>query len=72
MVGWHNCGYLEQWTGGRLDDTGKQQTGLFDPFGNPRSDALDAIKLANLNAISWHEQAGETHFSYSKRKDRWD
>jgi hypothetical protein len=25
MLGWHNCGYLEQWTGGRLDNTGKQQ-----------------------------------------------
>lgn len=72
MLGWHNCGYLEQWTGGRLDDTGKQQTGLFDPFGKPRSDALDPIKEANLNALKWHEQAGTAEFVYSNRKDRWD
>ena len=72
MVGWHNCGYLEQWTGGRLDDTGKQQTGLFDPFGKPRSDALDPIKNANLKAAEWHEDAGASAFEYSKRKDRWD
>ena len=72
MVGWHNCGYLEQWTGGRLDDTGKQQTGLFDPFGKPRSDALDPIKEANLKAIEWHKNADETKIEYSKRKDRWD
>jgi len=72
MLGWHNCGYLEQWTGGRLDDTGKQQTGLFDPFGKPRSDALDPIKEANQSALEWHEQAGTTEFVYSNRKDRWD
>lgn len=72
MVGWHNCGYLEQWTGGRVDGTGKEQTGLFDPFGNPRSDALDPIKKANLKAADWHEHAGAAEFEYSKRKDRWD
>ena len=72
MVGWHNCGYLEQWTGGRLDDTGKQQTGLFDPFGKPRSDALDSIKKANKEAVLWHESAGDAEFEYSRRKQRWD
>jgi len=72
MLGWHNCGYLEQWTGGRLDDTGKQQTGLFDPYGNPRTDALDQIKQANINAPKWHENAGTDDIVYSKRKDRWD
>jgi hypothetical protein len=71
MVGWHNCGYLEQWTGGRLDDTGKQQTGLFDPFGKPRSEALDPIKQANLKAIEWHENATKAEYEYSNRKMRW-
>jgi hypothetical protein len=71
MLGWHNCGYLEQWKGGRLDDTGKQQTGLFDPFGNPRTDALELIEKANIEAIPWHENAGKAEFEYSKRKPKW-
>ena len=34
----YNCGYLEQWTGSKLDDTGKQQSGnIFDPFKNGSS-----------------------------------
>ena len=72
MLGWHNCGYLEQWTGGKLDDTGKQQTGLFDPFGNPRMDALGPVKEANLQAIGWHKKAGQVEFEYSEREQRWD
>lgn len=71
MVGWHHCGYLEQWKGGNLDDTGKQQSGLFDPFGNPRTDALDPIKKANQEAKSWHKHAGKAEFEYSIRKPRW-
>jgi hypothetical protein len=71
MLGWHNCGYLEQWKGGKLDDTGKQQMGLFDPFGNPRTDALDLIKKANYEANHWHENAGKADFEYSTRKMRW-
>ncbi|MEM9282754.1 MAG: hypothetical protein AAGA96_13080 [Verrucomicrobiota bacterium] len=70
MVGWHNCGYLEQWAGGRLDNTGKQQTGFFDPFGVPRSDALDLVQEANRKAMAWHEQAGEVDFEFSKRNRR--
>jgi len=29
MLGWHNCGYLEQWKGSKPDATGKEQTGFF-------------------------------------------
>jgi hypothetical protein len=72
MLGWHNCGYLEQWTGGKLDDTGKQQTGLFDPFGKPRSEALNPIKKANQKAVKWHISAGNETFEYSKRKEQWN
>ncbi|MEM9721583.1 MAG: hypothetical protein AAGA10_20120 [Bacteroidota bacterium] len=72
MLGWHNCGYLEQWKGGRLDDTGKQQGGFFDPYGKPRIDALDQIKKANTEALLWHESAGNAEFAYSRRKQRWE
>ena len=71
MLGWHNCGYLEQWTGGKLDNTGKQQSGFFDPFGKPRLEALHHIKKANQNAVRWHNAAGDDAFEYSKRKNKW-
>ena len=71
MLGWHNCGYLEQWKGGALDDTGKQQMGLFDPFGNPRTDALELIEKANNEAVHWHENASKVEFEYSDRKPKW-
>ena len=71
MLGWHNCGYLEQWKGGHLDDTGKQQNGLFDPFGNPRTDALELIEKANRKAVSWHENASKAEFEFSKRNPHW-
>ena len=72
MVGWHNCGYLEQWKGGTLDDTGKQQMGMFDPFGNPRTDALELVEKANKTAVQWHEKATKVGFEYSARKPKWD
>ena len=71
MLGWHNCGYLEQWTGGKLDNTGKQQSGFFDPFGKPRLEALNHIKSANQKAVKWHKSAGDVEFEYSKRKNNW-
>ncbi len=71
MLGWHNCGYLEQWTGGKLDNTGKQQSGFFDPFVKPRLEALNHIKSANQKAVKWHKSAGDVEFEYSNRKNKW-
>ena len=68
MVGWHNCGYLEQWQGSKTDATGKEQTGFFDPYGNPRTEALNHVKKANENAVTWHKHAGRRVFEYSQRK----
>jgi hypothetical protein len=55
MLGWQNCGYLEQWTGGQNDNTGKEQNGFFDPFGKPLMEALSHVKKANESAVQWHE-----------------
>jgi hypothetical protein len=59
---------LEKWKGGQMDDTGKQQDGLFDPYGNPRTEALDLMEQANRKTVSWHENASEVEFEYSERK----
>ncbi|MDE0865274.1 MAG: hypothetical protein OSA98_15900 [Rubripirellula sp.] len=67
MVGWQTCGYMETWEG-TADSTGKQQTGFFDPFGEPIKEALLQAKAANEHAVRWHEQAGASDKVYSKRR----
>ena len=59
MLGWQNCGYLEQWAGGENDNTGAEQCGLFDPFGKPLVEALSQVKKANESAVEWHESIME-------------
>jgi len=52
MLGWWHCGYIEQWApaGTKLG----QQCGFFSPFGDPRTDLLPKVKLANDSAVKWH------------------
>ncbi len=67
MLGWQTCGYLETWNG-TADDTGKQQTGYFDPFGEPVKEALLHAKAASQQAVRWHERAGSLDDVYSNRR----
>ena len=57
---------------GKLDNTGKQQSGFFDPFGKPRLEALNPIKKANQKAVKWHNASGNDVFEYSKRMNKWN
>lgn len=66
MLGWQTCGYLETWEGAE-DATGKQQTGYFDPFGEPIEEALSLAREANAKALEWHEKAGTLKNVYSRR-----
>ena len=61
MIGWQNCGYIEQAQGG-TDATGLAQAGLFDPFGNPIEEAMVLVEKANRSAVSWHENAKPSSF----------
>ncbi|MEM7600269.1 MAG: hypothetical protein AAF357_02510 [Verrucomicrobiota bacterium] len=67
MVGWQTCGYLETWEG-TTDATGKQQTGYFDPFGEPIEEALSLAREANARALEWHEKAGTLEKVYATRQ----
>ncbi len=69
MLGWQTCGYLETWEG-TADATGKQQTGYFDPFGEPIEDALSHARAANQQAVEWHERAGTLKDVYSSKLRR--
>ncbi|MEM0970282.1 MAG: hypothetical protein AAGJ31_13070, partial [Verrucomicrobiota bacterium] len=67
MLGWQTCGYLETWEG-TTDATGKQQTGYFDPFGEPIEEALSLARDANAKALEWHEKAGTLEQVYATRQ----
>ena len=66
MLGWHNCGYLEQWTGGKLDNTGKQQSGFLILLEIQGCSDFNPIKKANRKAIKWYNDAGDEVPEYSK------
>ncbi|MEM9283318.1 MAG: hypothetical protein AAGA96_15965 [Verrucomicrobiota bacterium] len=67
MLGWQTCGYLETWEG-TTDATGKQQTGYFDPFGEPIQEALSLAREANAKALDWHMKAGTLGKVYATRQ----
>lgn len=58
MLGWHHCGLMEQWDGGKQHTWEINENGLFDPFGNPYVEITDPVRAANGMAETWHSQAG--------------
>lgn len=56
MLGWWNCGYIEQWAPAGTRRLG-QQSGFFSPFGEPNAELLSLVKEANENAANWHGDA---------------
>jgi len=57
MVGWHHCGYMEQWDGS-TNIGGAFEGGFMDPFENEYEAALRHIREANRLAPQWHATAG--------------
>ena len=58
MLGWHHCGLLEQWDGGKQNDWEINENGLFDPFEKPYPEITAAVKRANRQAARWHKESG--------------
>lgn len=54
MLGWHHCGLVEQWDGGKTVDWAVNENGLFDPFENPYPEITVPAKAANERAHHWH------------------
>lgn len=65
--GWQTGGLMET-RDCAADSTGKQQTGFFDPFGEPIKVALLQAKAANQHSVRWGEPAGASDNVYSRRK----
>ena len=57
MIGWHHCGYLEQWDEAERGDSPRNENGFLDPFERPHTIWTDVIREANSAAVRQHEAA---------------
>ena len=55
MLGWHHCGYLEQWDDSERGDVNSNENGFLDPFENEHQSWTDVIREANRRAHAQHE-----------------
>jgi hypothetical protein len=57
MIGWHHCGYLEQWDEAERGDVNSNENGFLDPFENEYTAWTDVIRQANQKAHVRHERS---------------
>lgn len=57
FIGFHTCGFVEQWDGSDRGDISTNENGFLDPFERPRELIAEAIKEANQLAHGYHQQA---------------
>lgn len=58
MVGWHHCGLMEQWDGGKRNDWEINENGLMDPYGRWYPEITGPVREANRCAVQWHAASG--------------
>lgn len=56
-IGWHHCGYLEQWDASERGDAPRNENGFLDPFEKPRTQWTDVLKSINPRAWELHSAA---------------
>lgn len=54
FVGWHHCGFLEQWDGSERGDVNSNENGFLDPFENEYGDWTEVIREVNGKAHTLH------------------
>lgn len=57
MIGWHHCGYLEQWDQAERGDSPRNENGFLDPFERPHEVWTREIRVANAAAVRQHRGA---------------
>jgi hypothetical protein len=57
FVGWHHCGFLEQWDESERGDVNSNENGFLDPFGNEYTAWTDVIRDTNSRASDLHDNA---------------
>lgn len=56
-IGWHHCGYLEQWDAAERGDAPRNENGFLDPLEKPRTQWTDILKAINPRAKELHSAA---------------
>ncbi|WP_168565813.1 glycoside hydrolase 5 family protein [Crateriforma spongiae] len=56
-VGWHHCGYLEQWDAAERGDSPRNENGFLDPFEQPHKQWTEVLQQVNHQAAKLHESA---------------
>ncbi|MBT3381323.1 MAG: beta-agarase [Lentisphaerae bacterium] len=57
ILGWHHCGFLEQWDECERGDAPMNENGFMDPFENYHTEWTDVIREINAQAHELHTQA---------------
>ena len=57
IVGWHHCGYLEQWDAAERGDSPRNENGFMDPFENYHTDWTRVMRDCNSRAGELHRVA---------------
>jgi hypothetical protein len=57
MLGWHHCGFLQQWDEAERGDVAQNENGFLDPLENYVTEWTEVIRAANRDAATWHEAA---------------
>ncbi len=54
FVGWHHCGFLEQWDGSERGDVNSNENGFLDPYGVEYPTWTDVIRRTNARSNALH------------------
>jgi hypothetical protein len=65
FLGWHFCGFLEEWDDPDVATPWPCENGFLDPYEAPHEAALAHVRRANARAHGWHESAGREPASES-------
>lgn len=57
MVGWHHCGYLQQWDEAERGDSPRNENGFLDPFEKEITTWTEVIRDVNAKAQELHAEA---------------
>lgn len=57
VIGWHHCGYLEQWDAAERGDSPMNENGFLDPFEAPKTAWTNLIRIKNSAANEVHRRA---------------
>ncbi|MFK7817753.1 MAG: hypothetical protein AB8G99_03460 [Planctomycetaceae bacterium] len=55
VVGWHHCGYLQQWDASERGDSPRNENGFLDPMETYRTVLTRKVKAINLKAHALHQ-----------------